>query len=240
MSETKWIDRFLSKPSSKVLVRVDDKFLCSSFNCYGLKSVIKNFDKAYELIIKGLTTEKSSKDNPTYYSASASCSDSNSITFNATDQTNDEDKSSIEKSAEDLYGLIHSRFIQKARGLQLVFNKYKNGDFPDCPRYYCKAKLLPFSEEEGLGQDLKWYCPVCNDVYCLDRIYENEEDFHNYSDIDGGYFGNSWIYLFRQKYGSRISPKEPSKVYVPRIFGFRIAHPKDSDSSSDSGPGSSD
>lgn len=230
MSEVKWIDKFLSKPSSNILVRVDDEFLCSPFNYYGLKPKIKNFDKAYELLIKGAIPE-SSKGKPTSDSESASVSDLNFKITATNEHENNDANADIEKSARDLYGLIHSRFIQKARGLQLIFAKYKKGDYPKCPRYYCKAKLLPTAEEEGLGQDLRWFCPACNDIYAMERIYENEEDFHDYSDIDGGYFGNSWIYLFKQKYGSRIVPKEQTKVYVPRIFGFRIEHPKVSDDS---------
>lgn len=232
MAEVKWIDIFLSKPSANILVRVDDDFLCSAFNHYGLRPAVKNFDKAYALITKGIITEPS-KGKPNTDSESASVSDLNAVSIH--EQANNESKDSdIEKSARDLYGLIHSRFIQKPRGLQLIYAKYKKGDYPECPRYFCKSKLLPFAEGEGLGQDLRWFCPVCNDVYAMDRIYEKEEDFHNYSDIDGGYFGNSWVYLFKQRYGSRFEQKEQLKVYIPRIFGFRIEHPKESESESGS------
>ena len=232
MSEEKWIDKYLSKPTSQILVRVDDDFLASSFNHYGLKAKIHNFKKANDLICNGLATEPPTKEKSNFYSGSASVSDSNLNHSYTPEPEENSDKSNIEESAANLYGLIHSRFIQKARGLHLMYEKYKNGVFPDCPRYYCKAKLLPFGEEEEeLGQDVRWFCPVCNDVYALDRIFENGDDIPDYSNMDGGFFGPSWVYLFRQKYGSQIIPKGPIKVYVPRIFGFPIAHPKDSESS---------
>ncbi|KAK8886082.1 hypothetical protein M9Y10_041542 [Tritrichomonas musculus] len=233
MSEVKWIDKYLSKPLSKLLVRVDDDFLTSHFNYYGLKTKVNNFQKAYELITNGIVVESPSKNKATTFTESASESN---INPNTTMEQDEKDGSSdIEESAANLYGLIHARFIQKSRGLQLMHEKFKKGDFPCCPRYYCKSFLLPFGEEEEeLGQDVRWYCPVCNDVYAIDRIYNNGEDIPDYSDSDGGFFGHSWVYLFRQKYVSEIAPKGPIKVYVPRIFGFPISHPKDSSSDDNS------
>jgi casein kinase II subunit beta len=56
--------------------------------------------------------------------------------------------------------------------------------------------------------------------------------------LDGSAFGPSWIHQFLQKYPQVISPG-PNKAYVPKIFGFRIAHPELGDQESESRPSDS-
>ena len=218
------VQSFFAEPSAKILALIDYNFLTDSFNNYGLMGIVSHYQDAYRLLLeKSKPPNSNSKDDSSSESASSSSvnSQDNSTTVVISDE--------IEKAARQLYGLIHSRYIQKERGLKQMFNKYKNGDFPKCPRYYCKSCLLPFGETATLAESLKWFCPICNDVYDLNRIYTDE---FIYKDIDGAYFGPNWIYLFQQKFQDQFSVKEPMKLYVPKLFGFKIAHPEDGESES--------
>ena len=43
----------------------------------------------------------------------------------------------LNQESSDLYGLIHARFVQSARGLSLVHQKYLSGVYGTCPRALC-------------------------------------------------------------------------------------------------------
>lgn len=127
--------------------------------------------------------------------------------------------SMVEKCAETLYGLLHARFLLTRAGMNHMYNKYVDGVFQMCPRVYCKGVCcLPYGISEELGESVKMFCPCCFDVYTvLNPIY---------SAIDGAFFGPSWVHMFLNKH-SQIIPTDPIRVYVPKIFGFRIYHPSD-------------
>ncbi|KAK8877959.1 hypothetical protein M9Y10_004722 [Tritrichomonas musculus] len=137
------------------------------------------------------------------------------------------DIETIEKEAEVLYGLIHARYLLTRQGMQLMFEKYQRNEFQICPRVYCKGIVcLPYGISEEPGEhSLKMFCPCCNDVY-------NVTD-HELIHVDGAYFGPSWVHMFLQKYSS-IIPRDPPRVYVPKIYGFRICHSSDQEYYSDS------
>ena len=128
-------------------------------------------------------------------------------------ETDDED---LVYQATRLYGLLHARFITTVNGLEKMKAKYISGSFQNCPRFLCEGfQCLPYgcSEVEGEGT-LKMYCPNCGDVYDPCASYFNK--------IDGAYFGPSWVHIFLQ-HVPRFVPKAPPRVYVPRIFGFKLS-----------------
>lgn len=133
----------------------------------------------------------------------------------------------IEKEAEVLYGLIHARYLLTRQGMQFMFEKYQRNEFQVCPRVYCKGTIcLPYGISEEPGEhSLKMFCPCCNDIY-------NVAD-HELNSIDGAFFGPSWVHMFLQKF-SNIIPRDPPRVYVPKIYGFRICHSSDQEDYSDS------
>ena len=62
------------------------------------------------------------------------------------------------------------------------------------------------------------FCICCGDVY---NIAEHRV-------IDGACFGPNWVHMFMCKYKAAI-PREAKRVYVPKIFGFRIYHPPEAE-----------
>jgi casein kinase II subunit beta len=53
---------------------------------------------------------------------------------------------SSQENAEMLYGMIHSRYIKCAAGLEAMRRKYVRGDFGTCPRHGCRDQLaIPVS-----------------------------------------------------------------------------------------------
>jgi casein kinase II subunit beta len=129
----------------------------------------------------------------------------------------DADREAVPLEARALYGMLHQRFILTRPGMQLMFEKWQQGDFPKCPRVNCHgAQGLPYGLTEEWGrQSVKMFCPGCSDVYNID-----DPDVR---DLDGAFFGPSWTHMFLQKW-QQVIPPGPRKVYVPKIFGFRIAH----------------
>ena len=92
--------------------------------------------------------------------------------------------------------------------------KYHYSMFGICPRLLCdKQEVVPIGLDEELSiSRVKVYCPKCEDVY-LPRI--------KFVDIDGAYFGKSFPIIFFQTFPELI-PDEAKKLYMPKIFGFKI------------------
>ena len=92
--------------------------------------------------------------------------------------------------------------------------KYHYSMFGICPRLLCdKQEVVPIGLDEELSiSRVKVYCPKWEDVY-LPRI--------KFVDIDGAYFGKSFPIIFFQTFPELI-PDEAKKLYIPKIFGFKI------------------
>ena len=114
----------------------------------------------------------------------------------------------------DLYGLIHQRYILTKKGLLKMRVKYHYSMFGICPRLLCdKQEVVPIGMDEELSiSRVKVYCPKCEDVY-LPRM--------KFVDIDGAYFGKSLPIIFFQTFPELV-PDEAKKLYIPKIFGFKI------------------
>jgi casein kinase II subunit beta len=117
-----------------------------------------------------------------------------------------------------LYGLIHARYLMTSAGQERMLQKYQSGFYPKCPRMLCSGcSCVPYGTSDDIGEsNVKLFCPNCQDVYSVnDRKYSN---------MDGAFFGPSWVHLFLIRYPHLI-PSELPRKYIPRIFGFRIAPP---------------
>jgi casein kinase II subunit beta len=117
-----------------------------------------------------------------------------------------------------LYGLLHARYLLTDEGQQRIYAKYLQKLYPKCPRMLCEGSCcLPYGSSDDIGQsDVKVFCPNCQDVYSV-----KDQRFTN---MDGAFFGPTWVHLFVNRY-AEIVPKEPPQKYQPRIFGFRIIPP---------------
>lgn len=126
----------------------------------------------------------------------------------------------IFQEATDLYGLLHSRFIQTPKGLSMMREKILNGVFGVCPRLLCGGQnVMPIGMAESLKHSrVKVFCCKCNEVYISKKKCE---------DIDGAYFGPSFPFILLKTYPD-MSPKEKPKVFEPTIYGFKLHKPSSS------------
>ena len=128
-----------------------------------------------------------------------------------------------ESAAEILYGLVHSRFIITNRGLELMAEKFRQC-FGTCPRVGCnRQRLIPIGQSDQPQQfSVKLYCGKCNDIFSPEP---------KSSSLDGAYFGTTFAHMFFMQYPD-LKPERIdgiSKMYVPRIFGFRVYDPAETD-----------
>lgn len=184
-----WVKWFLSTPRGKYFVQIDDEYLQNIYNYYGLRQKVPNFKYALDLIQGPFIPPQN---RPAAW------------------------PDDIDDYGLCLYGLIHARYLLTDEGQKKMFEKFKNNEFPHCPRVFCKGITgLPYGSSDDIGQsNLKIFCPNCNDIYSTNDDTCNQ--------MDGAFFGPNWVHLFIQRYPD-IVPKETPTKYIPRIFGMRIA-----------------
>lgn len=132
----------------------------------------------------------------------------------------------IDRSVEDLYGLIHARFIVTKRGQDKMKRKYRNTDFGLCPLLSCQQQpVLPVGLKDKIDENsVMVYCPRCNQVM-LPSIRSGDD-----VDLDGAYFGTTFPHLFLMQF-PELRPPPPLKVapYIPKVFGFKVKFPANPD-----------
>jgi casein kinase II subunit beta len=133
------------------------------------------------------------------------------------DDLQDADFLEVYRDAQDLYGLIHARYVISPRGLEVMRELYMRGVFGTCPRVKCNSQhVLPVGTSDELRVSrVKTYCPRCEQLYATKS---------KYSDVDGAYFGTSFAHIFCLTFPG-IIPLDPPVPYIPKLFGFRIAQP---------------
>ncbi|CAG8475818.1 576_t:CDS:2 [Diversispora eburnea] len=126
------------------------------------------------------------------------------------------DVSIVETSAELLYGLIHQRYIITRLGLQQMVDKYESRHFGCCPRVYCQScPVIPCGRSDLPGlETVKLFCPNCLDLYT-----PPSSRFHN---VDGAFFGTTFPHLLFQQYPDLLPSNIQTKIYEPKIFGFKV------------------
>jgi len=182
-----WIPWFCSLKGNEFFCEVDDTYAQDGFNLTGLSSQIPYYDHALDMILD----------------------------IEPSEVLSDEQQEMVENDAENLFGLVHARYILTSRGLHAMLEKYRQCHFGRCPRLLCRGQAtLPVGISDTTNtESVKLYCPKCEDVYnCRSTRHEN---------IDGAYFGTTFPHLFFLTFPELKVPKT-TDTYVPRVFGFRV------------------
>jgi casein kinase II subunit beta len=133
-------------------------------------------------------------------------------------------KTFIENSAQNLYNLIHARFIKTKSGISLFRDRYLGGEFGICYRVGCGGCfMIPCGVSDFPKiEKVKLYCPRCMDLY--------HPRHPKYEMLDGCAFGSTFCHLLFlvhpdivpsvQGVSKKIKPYE---LYKPKIFGFNVS-----------------
>ena len=131
----------------------------------------------------------------------------------------------LQRSVQDLYGLIHARFILTKRGQDKMYRKFKEAVFGVCPLLTCEAQpVLPVGLKDELGeQNVLVYCPRCRQVMVPAVMAASR---YEEIELDGAYFGTTFPHLFFLQ-NPHLLPPPPLQMarYVPRVFGFKVRFP---------------
>lgn len=185
--EGNWIEWFCRLKGNEYFCQVDPSFIEDSFNLTGLKAEFEHYDHALDMIL-----DMDPKPLP------------------------EDLQDLVEDIAEQLYGLIHARYIITMAGLQAMLKLYQEKKFGTCPRVLCKShKLLPCGESDKRQEcAVRMYCPRCDERYACKPRYRN---------IDGAYFGSTFPHLFFLTFPDfKVFDKDVER-YLPRVFGYKIS-----------------
>lgn len=187
-----WVSWFCSLKGNEFFCEIPDDYIQDDFNLHGLGSQVPYYDYALDMVLD----VESPQD----------------------DVLSEEQQEVVESAAEVLYGLIHQRYIVSNRGLSAMLDKYRNVDFGRCPRVLCYGQpVLPIGLSDLPQQNnVKVYCPRCNDVFSPRSRRRGV--------IDGAYFGTTFAHLLLMTHPG-IVPTPSRESFVPRIFGFRVHRP---------------
>ncbi|KAI5964279.1 MSW1 [Candida pseudojiufengensis] len=182
-----WIDSFLGIKGNEYFCDIDDEYIRDRFNLTGLNQEVSKLPTLIDLITDVIDI----------------------------DSQPEEHRDALEHNARILYGLIHARYILTTRGLNKMFEKFRNGDFGYCPRVHCQLNpLLPIGlNDQPRMASVKLYCSKCEDLY--------NPKSGRHSVIDGAYFGTSFPAMFFQNFPNMI-PIHSKDTYIPRVFGFKL------------------
>lgn len=127
------------------------------------------------------------------------------------------------KKANHLYMRIHARYVVSRKGLEILRGKVILREYGTCPRHNCKsAPMIPtgFTTEFD-HQRVRVFCPRCQDVFWPATHLESSHV------IDAAAFtarcGQSLPMLLLKAFPELV-PQEGPKVYIPRIYGFKIVN----------------
>lgn len=184
-----WISWFVNQPGNEFFLEVDEEYIRDNFNLYGLRPLFQYYDHALEMILD------------------TDCPDEEDLM--------DRDYKEVYKEAEQLYGLIHARFVMSSRGLTLIHKKYMLGEYGSCPRMNCEDQsCLPIGLDDSIGKSkVKLFCPRCEQVYAPRG--------KNTTALDSAYIGSSLPHMFLQTYPDLL-PLDDAVPYSAKVFGFKV------------------
>ncbi|KAK8890468.1 hypothetical protein M9Y10_035244 [Tritrichomonas musculus] len=187
-SQSDFINQYTS--DHNWLAVVDDSYINDNFNLFGIPEMIPNFFTALK-VLKGEINLDSTKSIASSQKENANNGgentnldlnqktgndNNNSAIGNNDVKPKEELPANIEQTCIDAYNVIHSRFIQSTKGLQIMRRKFEAGIFGTCPRFLCNGQnLLPFGSSMRVSKaPARSYCPLCHDVYEADTLIEEQ------------------------------------------------------------------
>lgn len=195
-----WISSFCSLLGHEYFAEISEDFIEDDFNLTGLQSQVVMYKEALEMILDVEPEEEEEEDEDEEEEDEDDDDDDGSVQEekrvtrkSTTDRRHHRmasDLSTIESSAEMLYGLIHQRFVCSRAGIQQMLEKYELAHFGCCPRTFCEgAHTLPVGLSDIPGEDtVKLFCPSCLDVYSPPNS--------RFQNVDGAFFGRTFGLLF--------------------------------------------
>ncbi|EGG07711.1 uncharacterized protein MELLADRAFT_35358, partial [Melampsora larici-populina 98AG31] len=246
-----WISWFCTLPGHEYFAEVAEDFIEDDFNLTGLVAMVPFYKEALEMILDVEPGEL--LNSPLSLFVPPDGIDHSNVPkrfwFTEDDTVKVPDVSIVESSAELLYGLIHQRYIITRQGLAQMNAKYENAHFGYCPRVFCHtSKVVPCGRSDLPGVDtVILYCPNCLDTYIPPSSRFNGID----GAFFGTTFPHLLFQTYRDTPPTIISPPSPqspfipqsdlqrksliiggetdignspsSKIYGPRIYGFRVS-----------------
>ncbi|KAF1814365.1 hypothetical protein P152DRAFT_456608 [Eremomyces bilateralis CBS 781.70] len=181
-----WRDWFISSRGNEYFCEIDEDYLTDRFNLTGLNTEVEYYQYALDLVTDVFDLD-----------------------------CDDDMRERIEKSARQLYGLVHARYIVTTRGLAKMVDKFKKGEFGKCPRVMCdQHPLLPMGQSDIPNvSSVKLYCAKCEDLY--------NPKSTRHAAVDGAYFGTSFHNILFQVF-PQLVPLKSTRRYEPKSFGFRV------------------
>lgn len=195
------VDRILILPGHNLLTELPASFVRDDFNLAGLEDRSDLSDVEQCL-------------NDLLY-----CYDSDTDMMSDTDS--DSDESNVADKHKHLYYALHQRYALTKTGMLEVTKLWEQGVFGKCRRHYCQyVNLLPLGPSATVGRSvLRGWCPKCKELYSL----------QGRRNVDGASYGPTvacmialTIPAVRAIFDSYPNPAVHD-VYVPRIYGFRLA-----------------
>lgn len=160
--------------AKKWIVPVDDVYLNDNFNLIGLSTKIGD---QYTAALKAIRSQQ-------YV-------------------TSDSRGQELQKTAEDLYSLIHARYLLTFNGVKDMQMLYEKEVFGNCPRVACNNQaLLPIGLSPDPGENVKTFCPCCQDIYDTEVV------------LDGAFFGPSFAHFFVQALRDEITIQTPKPMQM--------------------------
>ena len=195
-SYSDWISDFTTyKPFENWFAQVSETFLDDNFNLYGLSDLFSHYNKCISIL-----------------------RNENSISDFA---TKEKEVQILSYETQQLYLLIHQRYIQSQEGLSDMIKKFNHQTWGVCPRVACEGfPVLPYgiSSKSGVSGCLV-FCPRCRDVYT-----PKVKGVHS---IDGCAFGPNFASLFLadSKIGGQLVIPEVKNIPLS-VYGYKLSENK--------------
>ncbi|SCV00578.1 LANO_0F07580g1_1 [Lachancea nothofagi CBS 11611] len=192
-----WIPSFCARFGHEYFCQVPTEFIEDDFNMTGLAQEVPHYRKALDLVLdlEAMSDEEGQ------------------------DSEEPVSRSIVEHAAEQLFGLVHARYILTKPGLQAMAEKFDHKEFGTCPRYYCAGmQMLPCGLTDSLGKlTVRLYCPSCQDLYLPQSS--------RHLCLEGAFWGTSFpgVFLKHFKELEDYVDRKTKETYQLRVFGFCIS-----------------